>query len=41
MQRGRKEVVWSNRREEHYMRFEINYIIKSGAVLCPNLNDTN
>ena len=37
--RGRKEVVWSKRREEWHVTFEINCIIKPGALLCPNLKE--
>ena len=34
-----KEAFWSKRKEEQYMRFEINYIIKPGAILFSNLED--
>ena len=34
---GRKKVKWSRRREEQNMGFEINYNIKAGNILGPNL----
>ena len=39
IRRGKKKVIWSKRREEQNMRFEIKYDIKTSDLIGTNLKD--
>ena len=38
IRRGKK-LKWNNRRQEQNMRFEVNYNIKTGDLICTKLKD--